>query len=165
MDKRQKIIVLSFGILLLIALVVLIVVAVEQSKPVYGEFIPPAFEENAIEGAPKGTLPPDYGKMTVSEDFAFCMCAAPILTGNDLAVYFTSPEDNSVRMLLRLYDKDGALLYESGLLKPGEHLPSVTLSRPLTSGESVYARVLSYEPETYYSMGSAGAELRPIAAN
>lgn len=159
MDKQQKIILGAVGALTLAVAIVLIAVAVAPIRPVRGDFTPPEFDGAAIVGAPDASLASQYGKMTVSEGFEFCMSASPTLTGNDLALYFASPETNTVWMLLRVYDESGNLLGESGLVRPGEYLPSLTLTA-VPTGETVRASVLSYEADTYYSMGSANAMLQ-----
>lgn len=158
MDKQQKMILIAVGALVLVALIAWIVVMTVQVRPVRGEFIAPSFEENALVGAPEEPLPPQYGRVTVNDDFAFGITASPTLSGNDLAIYLASPTTNTVWMLVRIYDESGNLLGESGLIRPGEYLPSVTLTAQPT-GLTVRASVLSYEPETYYSCGSANATL------
>ena len=58
-----------------------------------------------------------------------------------------------------LLDETGAELGSSGLLKPGEYVQSVALERIPPKSSSILAKILSYEPQTYYSMGSASAEI------
>ena len=163
MEKKQKIVLIAVGLLVLVLMIAVIAVATRQIQPIRGEFTPPPFEQNVLVGMPEEPLP-QYGKMTVSEDFAFCMTATPTLTGNDLALYVASPATHTVWMLVRIYDDAGNLLGQSGLIKPGEYLPSVLLST-LPTEKKITARVLSYEPETYYSRGSASAELQWISAD
>ena len=164
MEKQQKIVILILGTLLLLLIVALCVGIALQNRPVYGEFVPPAWESNAVSGMPSEPLPPNFGSMTVDQGFVLAMSATPRLRGNDLDLYFTSPDSNTVWLRVRIYDANGQMLYESGLLKPGEHLPTVTLSA-VPTGNTVVADILSYEPETYYSRGTAKAELLLTSAN
>lgn len=164
MEKKQKIVILVFGIVLLALLIALCAVIVLHNRPVYGAFVPPSWEENAVLGMPVEPLPPSFGSMTVEEGFVIAMCATPSLRDNDLDLYFASPATNTVWLLVRLYDESGRLLGESGLLKPGEHLPTITLS-DVPQGDIITANVFSYEPETYYSRGMANAELQWISAD
>ncbi len=164
MDKQQKIIALSLGALLLVLIVAVIVTAVLQSRPIKGDFTAPSFDPHAIEGIPPETQVSNYGKMTVSEGFAFCACAAAAMDDQGVKLYFTSPDTNTVWMKIVVRDAKGKLLGESGLIRPGEYLPSVALSeRPSNKASTLYAQVYSYEPDTYYSKGSAGFEFKLLA--
>ena len=40
------------------------------------------------------------------------------------------------------------------MLRPGEYVRAVALSRSLQTGEPVKLKIMGYEPETYYSAGS-----------
>ena len=42
---------------------------------------------------------------------------------------------------------------ETGLIKPGEYVRSVVFSKVPLAGVEISLRVMSYEPETYYSKG------------
>ena len=160
MDKRQKLILFILAALLLVTLAAVIAVALRDTEPVIGEFIPPSFEENAMEGMP--VQPPSgFGMMTVTPEFVIGMCAAPSLDGASLGLYFTSPATNTVWMKVRVCDENGNVLGESGLLKPGEHLPTLVLIDDSITTDRLYATVLSYEPDTYYSEGSVKVELKP----
>lgn len=43
---------------------------------------------------------------------------------------------------------------ETGLLKPGEYVKTVTLTKTLAAGENIKLKIMGYEPETYESAGS-----------
>lgn len=159
MDKQQKIILLILGALLAVVLVAVIAVATQENEPIIGEFVPPPFENNAEKGIPED-LPHGFGTMTVRPDYVIGMCAAPSLDGPSLGLYFTSPETNAVWMKVRVYNEAGTLLGESGLLKPGEHLKTLVLDVVPPTADSLYATVLAYEPDTYYSEGSVNVELK-----
>ena len=131
MDTQQKIILIVLACVLLALVVTLGCVVVAQNRPVYGEFQVPAWEEHAVQGTPPEPLPPDYGSMAVNEDYVFSMRAAPVLTGQDLTLYFTSPATNTVWLRVKICDTDGTVLYESGLLRPGEYLPLRLQSKKL----------------------------------
>ena len=163
MEKKQVIVLASVGALVLAVLIALVAVVTRPQNVIRGEFVPPAFEEKALVGAPEVPDTAQYGTMTVSEGFAFGMMATPTLEGNDLALYLASPATNTVWLLVRVYDESGELLGESGLIRPGEYLPALTLTA-LPESETVRASVLSYEMPTYYSMGAANATLHIQAA-
>lgn len=163
MDKQQKIILAILAVFLVAALIAVIAVASRGDSPVVGIFVPPPFEENVVKGSPD-PKPAGYGTMTVNPEFVIGMCARPNLAGTSLGLYFTSPETNTVWMKVRVCDEAGEILAESGLLKPGEYLPTLVLSAVPENAEPLYVTVLSYEPDTYYSEGSVKVELQ-IAAN
>ena len=156
MDKQQKIIVSVFAVVLALMLVTLIVVS-SCVRSAVGDFVPPPFEENAVLGVPE-PLPVGFGTMTVNPELVIGACAFPSLTGNSLGVYLTSHQNNTSWIKIRIYDKDKNLLGESGLLKPGEYLASVDLTVLPKDLTTLYATVLAYEPDTYYSTGSANLQ-------
>jgi len=55
---------------------------------------------------------------------------------------------------VRLSDTEGNVLGETGLIRPGEYVQRVRLVSPPQMTTDVVLTVMSYEPETYYSMGS-----------
>ena len=158
MDKQQKILLIILSVLLIAVLVTTVVVALRKDSFVIENFVPPPFDDNAVSGTPdvsnKG-----FGTMTVRPDFVIGLCPYPEMNESCLELYFTSPETNSVWMRICIYDESGVLLAESGLIKPGEYLPSVSLPSLPTSTKKLYARIFSYEPNTYYSEGAVDVTL------
>ena len=123
-----------------------------------GKFVPPPPETNAIKGAPtleEGVL----GSVTGGPGFRAVMAKEPVLTQGEIFIYFTSPETNEVWMTIELLDEEGKVICESGLLKPGEYVDRLAVLDGAVVGKSVWARVLSYEPDTYLSHGSVSIEL------
>lgn len=55
---------------------------------------------------------------------------------------------------VRLLTEDGAVLGESGLLRPGQYVRSVTLTTVPEQTVPVLLKIMAYEPDTYYSAGS-----------
>ena len=52
------------------------------------------------------------------------------------------------------HDRKGDILAETGLIKPGEYLPEITFDSLPDDGEKIILRLMSYQPDTYYSGGS-----------
>lgn len=156
-SKSQKIVIIPFFILVVAALAVLTVLRTARAKPVIADFVPPLHDENAIAGEPTD-IPQSaaYGKMTVTEEFAVSMCAFPVLHENKLDLYYTNKSAADISTRFIVFDTDGNIIYESGLLNPGEYLKSVTL---LTVPEDKKAKIkmLSFYPDTWESAGSAEA--------
>ena len=119
------------------------------------EFIPPSFEENAVKGTPD--VPDDLGYTELyQEGMAFSAWCCGVVHSEDgqAVVYFTNPKDNDAWLKLRICDESGAILGESGLLKPGEYVRAVTLTEDVPHGTALKMRIMSYEPDTYYSLGA-----------
>ncbi|MBO5755939.1 MAG: hypothetical protein J6R89_07795 [Clostridia bacterium] len=154
MDRTQKLILAVVAVLLAVALVVVILVAA-SNRHRQGTFTPPPFEETAVVGTPTvsdESLRYSYAKIT--DELAVGLCATCERVEDDLLIYFTSLEHNTAWVRVKVYDEKGKLRGESGLLRPGEYVERI----PLTSspkGKVLKIKVLSYEPDTYYSLGSA----------
>ena len=86
------------------------------------------------------------GNLTVKDD-------------NTVDIYFTSDIGNQFWAKIKLFDEAGNLLGESGLIKAGEYVQSVKLTNPPETSETVIAKILTYEEDTYYSKGSVTAQL------
>lgn len=54
-----------------------------------------------------------------------------------------------------MLDKDGKVLGETGLVKPGQYVQPLTLDTVPKQTETVKVKIMAYEPETYYSAGAA----------
>lgn len=121
-----------------------------------GEFTPPPFEENAVSGVPD--VPDDLGYSAPYKEgmsYRFSICGNVMTEGTDAVVYLTNPSDGEVWMKVRILDSKGKILGESGLIKPGEYVRSVALSYAPAAGTEIKLKIMGYEPETYYSAGSA----------
>ena len=137
------------------AALVFLLVALFRPAQEKAVFVPPAFDTAATAGTPD--VPESLGYSLLSRDdmaYAVGLCGRIVANGDMADVYFTNPAGNSVWLKLRLYDPSGTVLAETGLLRPGEYRQSVLLNRPVESGEAVVLKVMSYEPDTYHSMGS-----------
>lgn len=158
MDKIQKTTIAVVGIVLAVFIAATVIVFMMKQND--SGYIPPKFDPNAVSGYPAVIDEyAQYQNIRVNEDFAFSMCLCPMYGNGNAEIYFAAAKDNNAYILIKLYDKDGALIGESGLLKPGEYVQSVAVSLVPTEDTEISARVLSYEPETYYSLGSASGKL------
>ena len=54
-----------------------------------------------------------------------------------------------------MLDANGNTLGETGLIRPGEYVQSVVFETIPEVGDSIGLKLMAYEPETYYSAGSA----------
>lgn len=156
MDKAQKITVAVFAALICLALVALIIVAVWRGNNTQGSFEAPEFDPSAVSGTPESVDENSrYNSLNLGDAYTVSMCSILTLNNGSVDLYFTSPEVNTVWLSASIYDKQGNLLGETGLIKPGEYVKSVKLSTPPTASTEVVLKIRSYEPETYYSRGTA----------
>ena len=134
--------------------VLLIVMITALCIPKTPEFVPPAFEA-AVQGTPEVEESMGYTEL-YKEGMAYrvSVCGVPTVDGQDLTVYFTNTEGNETYLKLRVLDTGGNNLGETGLLKPGEYVKTVTLDKTLALGENIKLKIMGYEPETYESAGS-----------
>lgn len=120
----------------------------------------PDFEAAAVSGTPE--VGPEYGysELTVDENYRVKLCGVPANDGQTVDLYLTNPSDNGVWFRAEVLSSGGDVLASTGVLRPGEYLPSVTLSDPLTEQETaVTVRIVAYEPDTWRSRGNVNLNL------
>ena len=59
-----------------------------------------------------------------------------------------------LRPYLRVYDEKENIVCETGLIRPGEYIKTVTFNRDIENEEVLTVKVMSYEPDTYMSAGA-----------
>lgn len=131
------------------------VFAMRHRRTSQGEFVPPAFEESAVVGTPE--VAEELAYMECYQEgmnFRFWCCGNVQQTEKMAVTYFTNSQENEVWMKMRILDEEGAILGETGLLKPGEYVEGVLLSEELEAGTPIELKIMAYEPETYYSAGA-----------
>ena len=160
MDKGQKIVVAVFAGILLVVLVVLAVVLImREPEVVIAEFKAPPFEENTVSGVPDYVANiENYREINMSGNYKFALAGTPTLDGNKLLVHFSSHDDNEAWLLIKVYDMSDNEIGKSGLVRAGEYLESVNIMCDNVT-DSVKVKIVSYEYNTYYSMGTASATL------
>ena len=145
----------------LVALVALITVTAIALKPQKAPFVPPEFDSAATEGAPGITDPEsDTYRMDYQEiykegmTFSAFVCGEVNISDGKADVYFTNPEKNTLWMKLRVFDDKGNIVAETGLIKPNEYLKTITFDTIPDDGTKIIMKIMTYEPETYYSGGA-----------
>lgn len=157
MDKTEKRIILKLSILVLALLAAVLIQHTNQQVEVR-DFVPPSFDANALSGEPEVAYPDMYGTLSLNDEVTVSLYSAPIVTGGAALVCFTADAGNAVWVRLRLQDVEGNTLGQSGLLRPGEYVDCVELTTKPDRPEAI-ARILTYEPDTYYSLGTATAQV------
>lgn len=120
-------------------------------------YIPPSFESMIEEGIPQ--IDEDkygYSLINIGETYRIKICGEPEVSDGDVSLYLTNLDGNNVLIKCEVYNSDGDLLGNSGLLPPNTYVKNIKLANRLDPGEhSVDIKILAYEPDTYYSMGTA----------
>ena len=154
--KKQNLLpVYILGALTAVAVIVMIVALCIPKEAEKGEFVPPAFDSAAVVGTPE--VPEGLGYSAPYQDgmaYRFAVCGNVLMDGKQALVYFTNPAENVTWTKLRIYDENGIVLGETGLIKPGEYVQYVELDKELTPGTPIKLKIMGYEPDTYLSAGS-----------
>lgn len=159
MDKVQKSIIAILTMILLALLMYLTsMITNREQEIIIKDFTAPPFEEYVELGMPTVEEVLNYSDIVIEGNYGFSIAGTPSLEENVLTVYFTNPKENEAWLLLRVYNASGEEIGTTGILRPGEYLKAVTLD-PSVDDESIKVKVLSYEPDTYYSLGTASATL------
>lgn len=137
----------------ILSLVIMVVSLAAGKKQVYEEFAPPKFDKNACLGTPD--VPEGLGWEELNlQDFKVSLCGVIVPDDNSADIWLTNHADNDVWIKLRVLDMEGNILGETGLIKPGEYLKSVSLSFVLDKAANIVLKIMAYEPHTYYSAGA-----------
>lgn len=152
------------GIIVLVAITVIIViftivVGIKISSK--EEFLKPKFDINSkpISNS-KIEEKLQYAEINVEEGYIVGICNNLVLDKeNKVLMYFSSLNNNSVYLKLRIYDKKGNILEETGLIKPGYQIEKIRMDN-LKEDKDVIIKIMSYDPETYYSKGTISLNTR-----
>ncbi len=150
--KRAVFILTVICVVFALAAGILVAVTGRSEPP---SFVPPPFDKNALDGTPH--VPEELGWSEVYKtgmSFRASVCGEIILENDKAEIYFTNPPENTLWLKLRILNKNGDVLGETGLIKPGQYLPEITFDTLPKNGENIVLKLMSYQPETYYSGGS-----------
>lgn len=152
---RDKRILYLLGICLAMLIAMCIILSV-TGKPTEIPFTPPPFDTAAQNGTP--TVPDGLGYSVVYKEgmaYRASVCGEILIDAQGRAkVYLTNPESNTLWIKLRILDETGKTLGETGLIKPGQYLEEVTFQTLPKPNDKIVLKLMSYQPETYYSGGS-----------
>lgn len=136
------------------SVLVMIAALLAPGKTIPAEFTPPPFEPNAVIGTPN--VPDDLGWTELdAQAFLFSVCGRVVVRDAKADIWLTNPQSNSVWLKVRILDEDGNILGQSGLLRPGEYVQTVTFDEVPADGIAIGLKIMAYQPETYYSEGCA----------
>ena len=137
-----------------ISVLVMIAALLAPGKTIPAEFTPPPFEPNAVIGIPN--VPDVLGWTELdAQAFLFSVCGKVVVRDGQADIWLTNPESNTVWLKVRILDKNGETLGESGLIRPGEYVQTVTFDTVPKDGTTIGLKLMAYQPETYFSEGTA----------
>lgn len=119
-------------------------------------FVPPPFDTCAEEGLPE--VPEELGWSEVYQDgmsFSARICGAVNVEDNVATLYFTNTTPSNVWLMLRVLDSKNHVIGQTGLIRPNEYIEKVALLSTPEKGSDITLKIMAYEPETYYSLGTA----------
>ena len=151
MPRRKQMLLLT-GAICAVCVAILVAVLAQGPRQVV-RFTPPPFDESATEGVPALTETDGYRPID-AQVFKFSICGELTLEDGKTDIWLTNNAENAVWLKVRLMDADGNELGETGLIRPGEYVQSLKLTTLPETTADVEMVVMSYEPDTYYSMGS-----------
>lgn len=136
------------------ALIIMGIALNQDKETVIGEFIAPAFDSSVEEGIPEVDNASYTEVYMEGMSFRAYVCALFSVEDGTAQVYFTNLEENEAWLRLRIWNQDGEVVAETGIIKPGEYVEMITFTQEVSSGEGITLEMMSYEEETYQSLGS-----------
>ena len=154
-DRTERRLLLILAILLIAASVVMVcLLAVRRTQS--AAFTPPPFETGFIESIPEDWKEKNgYREFDIAGKYTVSLCGLIEVRDGRAMVCFSSDMRNTVWTRILLLDERGRQLGESGMLLPGQAIGEIALREQPAESMDVVIKVLSYEPDTYYSHGSA----------
>ena len=157
---KKGLIALGIAFVIVIGLCVTFLLMPNPGKP---EFVPPEFAQTALEGMHEE--PKELGYQLIYQEgmgFKVGVCGVVRMEGNKADLYFTNPEENTLWMKLRIFDKEKNIIAETGLIKPGQYLKSVEFTDAPKAGDEISMKVMTYVPESYESGGAFSLNPRVV---
>jgi hypothetical protein len=153
--KKNRILPLMCCICGLSIVVMLVVLGKSVHKAAGAEFVPPEFDSSAEAGTPD--VPEGLGYTEIYQEgmeFRAYVCGRVVVQNRQTDLFFTNDGGNTVWMKLRILDEKGNILGETGIIKPGEYVRTVRLQDMPSDGSPIQLKIMTYEPDTYYSEGA-----------
>ena len=150
--------ILLLGCLAAAVVILLLLLVPEKDAVTYGDFIPPTFDPAAVSGVPDVPAELGWSELQIREGLRASVCGVLNEANGQVALWFYNHPDSDSWLKLRLLDTQGNILGQSGLLRPGEYLQSLTLDTVPGENTTVVLYMMGYQPETYYSAGSLGLQ-------
>ena len=150
---KKRILALALALLLL-ALPLFVACDKEEETPPAATFVPPPFDEAAKTGTPEVPNSLGWSPIDANGVYKVSVCGVVKVENEKADIYLTNPEENSVWLKLRILDEEGNILGETGLIKPGEYVQSISFKSVPKAGSKIVMKVMGYVPDTYQSAGA-----------
>lgn len=154
MNRLKKALIPILSVLCILSVTIMIIALCNDSKDEV-VFVPPSFDAKTIEGTPEP--PQELGWSEIYQDgmnYKVGICGRIKIDNNEADIYFSNVNTNDVWLKLRIIDEQNNIISETGLIKPNEYIKSVRFNTVPEHGEKVKIKIMGYEPDTYYSVGS-----------
>lgn len=160
-ENKNYVLPILVGVFAVALITMIIVLCLPGEDPPTGDYVQPAFDSSAVRGTPDVDESLGYIEL-YREGMAYrvSVCGTPTADKNVLTVYFTNAESNEKYLKLRVLDEKGNTLGETGVLRPGEYVQAVTLTKKIAPGTSLKLKVLGFEPDDYTSAGSVSLNVK-----
>ena len=123
------------------------------------KFVEPDFEEKVKNGMPQ-VENIDESLIEIADGYEFYVAPIPLIADQSLVVNFSSIDGNNVWIKLRILDKNGKIIGESGLLKPGQYIEKLPLKDKINVGDEITYVIMGYEIDSYLSAGTVSLKTK-----
>lgn len=153
MKQKKNRSLMRIGVICILSLAVMVLALTFGGRQEAVPFTPPPFDQTVQAGIPE--VPENLGWSELdAKVFKASVCGVFAPEDGAVDLYLTNPEANTVWLKLRVLDAKGSILGETGLIRPGEYVPSLCLNTTPKSGTVITLKLMAYEPETYHSAGA-----------
>lgn len=154
--KNNKLLIILCTILAFLAIVIVVLLFSIKSKETFKK---PDFESSVTE------IPSDldYQKsiLNILDGYSIYISPNPkILDNNYLKIDFLSIPTNEVYIKVRILDSEKNIIGETGLLKAGDYLEKVKLSKSVKVNDNITYKIMGYDQNDYTSAGSVSLNTR-----
>jgi len=99
--------------------------------------------------------------LNIVEGYSIYISPSPKnIENNYLKIDFISLDTNDIWIKVRLLDEKDNIIGETGLVKAGEYLEKVKLTRNVEVGDKITYKIMGYEIDSYLSAGSVSLNTR-----
>lgn len=166
--KDLKKALIAIGAICALSVCTMVAALIHFKPAVQPEFTPPTFDNAAVAGTVEETDElKGLGWSKLQKEgmtYAVYICGGILINEQNQAdLWFYNIPENESWLKLRIFDAQGQVIAETGLIKPGEYLQTVQFTRAVADDEDMTIKVMGYEPETYLSAGAVS--LKPAVKN
>lgn len=155
MKKNKIIISLCTIVFILISIIICLLISIHNKK----QFVKPEFDKN-VGVIPEGL---EYQKNALKISDGYLIYVEPMPKKIDeeyLKINLISSIDNRVWLKIRILDDNKEIIAESGLVKPGEYLEKVKLTKSVNSEANITYKIMGYQTDNYISAGAISLNTR-----